>query len=136
VAVSLWVGRERFEIGAPSFFKAWFSTISVRLEAGNWGSRFPTIMHDLYGGSVPHQRAETATKELESIRREFAELSTDLVVWDFEDREARPPWGDRISDHITSLANYFVTSDGRDLFDVVRRALAESTRTSQHAVVT
>ena len=33
------------------------------------------------------------------------------------DKSKLPPWKDHISDQITSLANYFVTADGKDLFD-------------------
>ena len=48
------------------------------------------------------------------------------MVWDFEERSARPAWGDGISPQIKSLADYFVTSDGRNLIDVLSAALAEA----------
>jgi 2,3-bisphosphoglycerate-dependent phosphoglycerate mutase len=50
------------------------------------------------------------------------------VVWDFEQRNVRPPWGDNISPTITSLADYFVTSDGRDLLAVIEEALLTGAR--------
>ncbi len=40
-------------IGPGGVLHALFSTIAVRLEAGQWGSRFPLIMNALYGGSLP-----------------------------------------------------------------------------------
>jgi hypothetical protein len=46
------------------------------------------------------------------------------VVWDIDNPEARPPWGDDISSDITDLSNYFVTSDGRDLFEVLDEAMS------------
>lgn len=49
------------------------------------------------------------------VREALASHPPAAVVWDFERPGARPPWGDAISEHITSLANYFVTSDGKDL---------------------
>jgi 2,3-bisphosphoglycerate-dependent phosphoglycerate mutase len=49
-------------------------------------------------------------------------------VWDVEDRSKRPPWGDDISPDITSLANYFVTDDGRDLFEVFDEAVGYAAR--------
>lgn len=44
MAVSAWVAERRFELGAGSFLKAWFSTIFVRLEGESWGSVYPTIL--------------------------------------------------------------------------------------------
>lgn len=129
MALNIAVGKKRFEIGSASFLKAWFSTVFVRLENEEWGSRFPTIMHDFYSGSLPHTHAKLAIQELEDVRRELANFPPSQVVWDFEDREAQPPWGDHISPHITSLANYFVTSDGKDLCEVLLSAFAEVLKT-------
>ncbi|WAH38665.1 Imm70 family immunity protein [Alicyclobacillus dauci] len=36
---------------------------------------------------------------------------------------SKQPWGTDITAEITSLSNYFVTSDGRDLFEVLFLAL-------------
>jgi hypothetical protein len=55
------------------------------------------------------------------------------VVWDIEDRSRRPPWGDDIAPEITSLADYFVTNDGKDLFEVLFAALDDAARTNQGA---
>jgi hypothetical protein len=124
VALAAWVGRKRFELGDAAFLKAWFSTVFVRLEAGSWGSLYPTIMRDFYSGTLSNAKLDAASEELRKIRERLAALPPDQVVWDFEDRATKPPWGDRISPHINSLGNYFVTSDGRDLFAVLHEALA------------
>jgi len=42
-----------------------------------------------------------------------------------EDLSKRPPWGDNISSDITSLANYFITNDGKDLIDVLLMAIGD-----------
>jgi 2,3-bisphosphoglycerate-dependent phosphoglycerate mutase len=126
--VVLRVGKKSFEIGAASFLKSWFSSIDVRLERENWGSRFPAIMRELYGGRLRSSRVQSAANELELITQEFALHPPSDVVWDFENRSAQPPWGTAISAHITSLANYFVTSDGKDLHEVLRAAFAEAQR--------
>ncbi len=39
--------------------------------------------------------------------------------------------GSSISSDITDLSNYFVTSDGRDLFEVILEALRESSDSGQ-----
>jgi hypothetical protein len=50
------------------------------------------------------------------------------VVWDAEDRSRRPPWGEDIAPEITSLADYFVTEDGRDLLAVLDEAVRYAVR--------
>jgi 2,3-bisphosphoglycerate-dependent phosphoglycerate mutase len=126
MGLSITVGRTELQIGAASFFKAFFSTVYVRLEGESWGSRFPAVMHDLYSGTVEPGRAPAAAVELRRLRGELLSFPVSDVVWDFENRSARPPWGERISPAITSLANYFVTSDGKDLIDVLLLALQSS----------
>jgi len=135
MGVAVWVGKRRFEIGSPSLLKSWFSTIVVRLEGDDWGGRYPVIMRELYGGLLPHAQAESALKELEGIRRELAMASPEGVVWDFEDRRAQPPWGGEISAQIKSLAEYFVTSDGRNLLDVLAMAITEGARRGRDVTI-
>jgi 2,3-bisphosphoglycerate-dependent phosphoglycerate mutase len=123
MAVALWVGRKHYEIGAASFLKSFFSTVFVRLEDEDWGSRFPTVMNELYMGKLPHAKSTEALSEVRVIRREFALHPPTAVVWDFENREAVAPWGDERAAHITNLSEEFVTSDGKNLFDVLEAAL-------------
>jgi hypothetical protein len=126
MSVSIWVGDDGYEIGTPSFLNSFFSTIFVRLENERWGSRFPVIMRELYSGFLNHEKAKGAIDELESIRKMLAVIAPDQVVWDHGDRSASPPWGANISPAITSLANYFVTSRGENIFQVLLKAFEEA----------
>jgi hypothetical protein len=110
-------------VGAASFFKSFFSTIGAHLEPAGWGTRFPVLMDELYQGEVSGDRAAEARKELDTIHEELRAYPPSDVVWDIHDRTKLPPWGDNIADDITDLGNYFVTSDGRDLFEVLGEAL-------------
>jgi 2,3-bisphosphoglycerate-dependent phosphoglycerate mutase len=123
VSVGLWVGERAWPIGTGDFVFAFFSTIRVRLEPGGWGTRFPTLMRELYAGELAAAAAPRALAELERIREELRALPPAAVVWDAEDRSKRPPWGDRIAAEITDLGSYFVTSEGRDLLEVLAEAL-------------
>lgn len=128
MAVGLRAGSVVWEIGSPDFLKAFFSTIAARLEPEGWGTRFPAVMKTLYGGRIGGDDAARALAELDQIRQELRALPPSDVVWDYDDRAKRPPWGDDIADDITDLGNYFVTSDGKDLFDVLDEALAYAAR--------
>lgn len=128
VAVRLKVKSQLWPIGTSDFLHAFFSTISYNLEPDGWGTRFPTLVNQLYQGELPAGAAGRALEELERARDELKKHPPDDVVWDIENLEAKPPWGDEISEEITDLSNYFVTEDGRDLFDVLHEALSYAER--------
>ena len=125
MTIYLDLGNVSDEVGTPDFFHAFFSTISGNLEPAGWGSRFPILLRELYKGELGKVRAEQARIELAQIRTEMSSLPPDRVIWDFADRSKRPAWGSDISSDITDLSNYFVTSAGRDLIDVIAECLDE-----------
>lgn len=135
MAVGVTVGSITNELGAPSFVHSFFSSISAHCEPDGWGSQFPHLMNELYQGHLPHGNALLALGELQLAKATLGKLPPSAVVWDIENREARPPWGNNIASHITSLGNYFVTSSGRDVFDVLERALAASAEERRDAAL-
>jgi 2,3-bisphosphoglycerate-dependent phosphoglycerate mutase len=126
--VALHTAAQSFEVGSGSFIYCFFSTVSVNLEPSGWGSRFPVLMKKLYEGNVRPSDLPLLKQELITVQSEFKRFPPSKVVWDFEHRDRRPPWGDNISTSITDLSNYFVTSDGKDLFQVFLQAVTEAER--------
>ncbi len=126
MSISFQVGRKRFEIGHSSLLTAFFSTIVVLLEGEVRGRQFPALTRELFRGRLEHARSGQAAFELREVRLLMANHPPSDLVWDIDDRKARPPWGTDISPKITSLANYLVTSDGKDLIDEMLDAFAES----------
>ena len=112
-----------YTIGTADFLHAFFSTVCGRLENGKWSSRFPHLMNELYQGVLPVKHLAAGTEELSQIKQELAQFAPDQVIWDIDDRSLTPPWGDNISDDITDLSNYFVTSEGEDFLSVFAAAL-------------
>lgn len=135
MALELRAGSVLWEVGSPDFLHAFFSTIAARLEPGGWGSRFPATMRTLYAGRIAGDEAARAVAELDQVRAELRAFGPAQVVWSYEDRAQRPPWGDDISPEITSLADYFVTSDGRDLFAVLGEALSHAARSGEELTI-
>jgi len=125
MAIGIKAGNIIDEIGEQDFFHAFFSTVSYHLEQNGWGSRFPILLNKLYQGQLSSEVAGQAIKELDIIRSELKKYSPDMVVWDIENLETKPPWGSNISNDITNLSNYFVTSTGRDLIDTLKECLEE-----------
>ncbi|WP_300673327.1 immunity 70 family protein [Soonwooa sp.] len=124
-----------YEIGSGSFLHCFFSNIAYHLENQKWGSRFPTIMHDLYYKKLNPEQLENAKNELKTIQEEFKNFAPSTVIWDIEDLTKRPPWGDNIASHITDLSNYFWTSDGQNLFDVFNKALNDAIESNSDLMI-
>lgn len=80
-------------------------------------------MNELYQGKMSWMNVDKAIAELDVIKEELKAFSPDKVIWDIEDLSKQPPWGNNISKDITSLSNYFVTSDGEDFLATFLRAL-------------
>ena len=83
-------------------------------------------MNEMYQGKLTNANVPNAKVELNTIESELKDLSPDKVIWDMEDLTKQPPWGTRISNQITDLSNYFVTSDGRDFLTIFRKALDDA----------
>ncbi|MBM6885388.1 immunity 70 family protein [Pseudoflavonifractor phocaeensis] len=115
-----------YQIGRGDFLHAFFSTVAYNLENGDWGSRFPVIMNELYSGKLSQVHTDEAIKELEIIKRELRSYGPENVVWEIEDLSKQPPWGNNISKEITDLSNYFVTSDGEDFLNIFMHALKKA----------
>ena len=123
MAVGFKVGNIVDEIGTHDFLHAFFSTISHHLEPKGWGTEYPELMKELYQGQLDCGHAERALRDVREIREKLKSFPPSAVVWDNENPSVRPPWGDNISSDITDLSNYFVTSTGRDMFDVTVECL-------------
>lgn len=112
-----------YPIGTSDFLHAFFSTVCGRLENGKWGSRYQYLMNELYQGMLSAEHLEAGAEELAQIKQALARFAPNQVIWNIEDFSLTPPWGDNISEDITDLSNYFVTSEGEDFLAVSSAAL-------------
>ena len=80
-------------------------------------------MNELYQGVLPAEHLAAGAAELTRIKQELVQFTPDQIIWDIDDRSLTPPWGDNISEDITDLSNYFVTSEGKDFLTVFAAAL-------------
>lgn len=123
MAIGLKVKFNWYQIGEADFLYSFFSTVARNLENNIWGSRFPAFMNDLYLGKVNFDNLKFVENELEIIKEELKKLPVDKLVWNKEDLSKLPPWGTDISPDIKNLSDYFVTSNGNNLFDVFFEAI-------------
>lgn len=112
------------DIGYEVLLHALLSTVAVRLEGGEWGSRFPCIMLKLCRGRLDAADAAAACAEWRDLQAGLAALPPGQAVWDFNDLASRPPWGEAAGPRVTSMADYHVTTAGLLLLDVMGDHLA------------
>lgn len=115
-----------YQVGNADLLHAFFSTISYNLEDNKWGSKYPILMNEFYQGRLKWENSTEAIKELKVIEKELEKIGPEYIVWDIEDISINPPWKKNISTDITNLANYFVSSDGRLLINLIFMALNDS----------
>jgi hypothetical protein len=123
MGVGFFVGSVAHEVGSADFLHAFFSTISYHLEPHEWGSRYPELMNQLYHGKLEAKYAHKVRSDLCEIRQELQAFGPEEVVWDIDNLSAQPPWGNDISSSISNLSQYFVTSNGKNLFNVLIECL-------------
>ena len=93
-------------------------------------------MNQLYRGEISSGEIESINGELNKIKAELKKFDIGQVVWDIDDRSKKPPWGENVADSITDLSNYFVTSDGKDLFEVFFKATDACQRVNRNLSIT
>lgn len=135
MAVGFKVKYYWFQIGSGDFLHSFFSTICLRLENGEWGSKYPTLMKTLYQGTLKHEFINDAINELVEIKKGLEKLPPQEVVWDIENLELMPPWGNDISSEITNLSKYFVTSEGENLITLLSNALNKAKNLNEDIAV-
>ena len=67
MAVGLKVKFNWYQIGESELLYSFFSTIAYNLENNIWGSKFPTIMIDLYQGKVDVDKLQFVEQELQTF---------------------------------------------------------------------
>jgi 2,3-bisphosphoglycerate-dependent phosphoglycerate mutase len=101
MAVAIEVENIATELGTQEFVHCFFSTLSYQLENGEWGSKFPALMTELYQGSLKAAHARAALSELRNAKNMLSKFPPSDVVWDIEDISISPPWGDNIAPRLT-----------------------------------
>jgi 2,3-bisphosphoglycerate-dependent phosphoglycerate mutase len=112
---TMWTGGEDF------WLHSFFSTIAYQLERDGWGSRFPALMNELYAGRLPLERVPEARAELETIRSELQQRPPDARVFAYEEPDRATPWP--VPPGASSLADSFLTANGKNMLDLLARAL-------------
>lgn len=126
MGVGIEVGYSWFQIGRSDYFDSFFSTIAYYLENKKWGSEFPAVMRKMYAGKLTPDDAKLARNELLKIQEKLGKLKKEEfpIIWDARNLNLIPPeWAINPNEHVQTLKNYFVISDGRDLLEILLTAV-------------
>ena len=135
MAVGFKVKYYWYQIGHGDYLHSFFSTISYHLEQNGWGTEYPFLLNELYNGKLENKNIDSAINELEAIKKKLQDFSPSQVIWDIDNLSKSPPWGDNISKDITNLSNYFITSEGEDLVDMLMKALEKGQKTNSDVYI-
>lgn len=135
MAVGFKVKYYWYQVGHGDFLHSFFSTISYHLEQNGWGTEYPFLLNELYNGKLDNKNIDSAINELEAIKKKLQDFRPSQVIWDIDDLSKSPPWGDNISKDITNLSNYFITSEGEDLIDMLMKALEKGQKTNSDVYI-
>ncbi|WP_242221405.1 Imm70 family immunity protein [Bacillus cereus group sp. BfR-BA-01380] len=135
MAVGFSVDMFFYEAGHPDFLHSFFSTISYHTEPEGWGTKYPLLMKDLYFDKLKWQDATEALKNVEEIRETLSKIPPSKVIWDIEDLTKKPPYGDKIPEDITNLAEYHTTGRGTEFLTLLKNALKDSVEEKQDVTI-
>ena len=122
--VGFYVQNTMWIVGPDFVLHSLFSTIASQIEPAGWGSRFPTLMNELYMGRLPHERVPQARAELRLVSEELGRLRPEARVYAYEDPTLPTPW--TVPHGAKTLADCFVSSDGRNVLGLLDEALDTS----------
>ena len=119
--VDLYVRNTMLTVGQDDFLHSLFSTIAYQVEREGWGSRFPALMKELYMGRLPKERVPQARDELQQVRQELSKLPPEARVYNYDEPNQPTPWP--VPPGATTLADCFLSSNGKNVLDLLERAL-------------
>lgn len=110
--------NKRFiDVGSDIIWNALLSTVYVRLDY--YKDQIPLALQFLQTKHCTAEDALATAIQFNLIRDALSKFKPDKVVFDRFDQTVKAPWGDQISEVITSLSHYFVTQDGKDLLNEI-----------------
>ncbi len=106
-------GQRLLDLGGRELTNSILSTVTVHLDS--LLPQVPLAVQFLRYGNCVADDAQEAARQLNLIRDALGAIPPEQAVWDLNDRTVLPPWTGNLSPIVTSCANLYTTSNGRDL---------------------
>lgn len=115
------------DVGTGSIWYCIYSTAELKISSEE-KTRIPLALSFLKSGECAAVDANETAKQMNLVRDAFANIPPEEAVFDLHDVNRKAPWYGKISSVVTSCANLFTTSDGKDLFTEVVGLLSYAAR--------
>ena len=110
--------NKRFvDVGGTDIWKSIYSTAEARL--GLYKNKVPLALDFLRTGNCEAKNSLETARQINLIHDKLAQYDPEKAVYDIDNPHQPAPWSGKISPVITSCANLYTTSDGKDLFTEV-----------------
>ncbi|WP_377465288.1 Imm70 family immunity protein [Populibacterium corticicola] len=106
-------GQRLLDLGGHELTHSILSIVTVHLQS--LLPQVPLAVQFLRFGTCAASDAQETARQLNLVRDALAQVSPEDAIWDLNDRTVLPPWTGNLSPIVTSCANLYTTSDGRDL---------------------
>ena len=101
---------------SQSLWHSLYSTAVVRLSEDD-KDFLQFAMDFLNAGNCAADDAQITARQLELMRKRFAKIVPEKAVYNRNKSAAKAQWGDGGNQTATSCADFFITADGKDLFE-------------------
>ena len=105
--------KRSVEIGDSDIWFSVYSTAVIRLE--NKKNEIPLAIRFLKTAQCDHSIALDTARQFNLLRDEFSKIPPQKAIYNLDNISMKPPWNDNISPVVTSCANLYTTTDGKDL---------------------
>ncbi|MCC8105726.1 MAG: immunity 70 family protein [Clostridiales bacterium] len=106
------------DVGENEIWYSVYSTAEKRVHQAK--NKIPLAMSFLKTGQCEIKDALETARQFNFLRDEFSKFPPEKAVYDMRHPKKSAPWVNNISPVVTSCANLYTTTDGKDLlFEVV-----------------
>ena len=113
--------KRSISIGGSDTWQTLCSTIRYHLTPSK--KQIPNVFLFIEKGHCDSQDCLSTAREFNLVRDLLSRFEPNQIVYDDQNPNRQPPWGDKISPVITSCSNYLTTGNGDDLLAEIVKIL-------------
>lgn len=126
--------KKTVDVGNGSLWHALHSTAVFKISNDDIDLlQFAMIFLD--SSTCHRDDAQITARQMELLKKRLAKIPPNEVVYDMNDIRKKAPWGDFISESITSCADLFTTADGKNLLDEIITLLKYADKSNTDIIV-
>lgn len=125
--------KRSVDIGGSDIWLSLYSTVEIRL--GTFKKSIPNVINFLETGKCDPKDALNCARQFNLLRDELSKYRPDQVIYDLNNLTKEAPWKEDLSPVVTSIANLYTTTDGKDLLFEIVSILTYSYYTREEIIV-